>query len=225
MKFIRALYLIAALSACSTGMMAQTQSSGYFLHTITKGQSLYSIASMYNVTTGDIVKMNPGSDQKIKTGETLKIPQKNIGTEQQMFHTIQSGETLYKLTQRYGVTAQRICQANPGLSAENFRIGQVIVIPAKVTDSEEIIMNEVKAAQTIRPATTSTPLKPNCRDMHKVERKETIFSISRLYGITEAELIAANPELRTEKLKKEDSFVFHILRIQRLKRLWIIRLP
>ncbi len=77
----------------------------------------------------------------------MKIPQKNIGTEQQMFHTIQSGETLYKLTQRYGVTAQRICQANPGLSAENFRIGQVIVIPAKVTDSEEIIMNEVKAAQ------------------------------------------------------------------------------
>ena len=59
MKFIRALYLIAALSASSTGMMAQTQSSGYFLHTITKGQSLYSIASMYNVTTGDIVKMNP----------------------------------------------------------------------------------------------------------------------------------------------------------------------
>lgn len=76
MKFIRALYLIAALSASSTGMMAQTQSSGYFLHTITKGQSLYSIASMYNVTTGDIVKMNPGSDQKIKTGETLKIPQR-----------------------------------------------------------------------------------------------------------------------------------------------------
>ena len=65
MKFIRALYLIAALSASSTGMMAQTQSSGYFLHTITKGQSLYSIASMYNVTTGDIVKMNPGGFTRI----------------------------------------------------------------------------------------------------------------------------------------------------------------
>ncbi|WP_304383822.1 PBP1 and LysM peptidoglycan-binding domain-containing protein, partial [Phocaeicola sartorii] len=122
---------------------------------------------------------------------------------QQVFHTIQAGETLYKLTQRYGVTAQRICQANPGLSAENFRIGQVIVIPAKATDSEEVIMNEVKAGQTPPAvATASTPLKPNCRDMHKVARKETIFSISRLYGITEAELIAANPELRTEKLKK-----------------------
>ena len=202
MKFIRAIYLIAALSATSAGMMAQAQSSGYFLHTITKGQSLYSIASMYNVTTGDIVKMNPGSEDKIKAGETLKIPQKNAGTEQQMFHTIQPGETLYKLTLRYGVTAQRICQANPGLSAENFRIGQVIAIPAKSTDSEEIIINEVKADQKAKSVAPSTPLKPNCRDMHKVQRKETIFSISRMYDITEAELIAANPELRTEKLKK-----------------------
>lgn len=200
MKFIRALYLIAALSATSPGMMAQTQPSGYFLHTITKGQSLYSIASMYNVTTGDIVKMNPGSEEKIKAGETLKIPQKGVGAEQPLFHTIQPGETLYKLTQRYGVTAQRICQANPGLSAENFRIGQVIAIPAKTeTNQKVVVQKEEKPAIS---TTTSTPLKPNCRDMHKVERKETIFSISRLYGISEAELIAANPELRTEKLKK-----------------------
>ena len=203
MKFIRALYLIAALSATSPGMMAQTQSSGYFLHTITKGQSLYSIASMYNVTTSDIIKMNPGSEDKIKAGETLKIPQKSAGGEQQKFHTIQAGETLYKLTQRYGITAQDICRANPGLSAENFRIGQVIAIPAAPVSSESTIINEVtSAAKNTVPATTSTPLKPKCRDMHKVQRKETIFSISRQYGITEAELIAANPELRTEKLKK-----------------------
>ena len=38
--------------------------------------------------------------------------------------------------------------------------------------------------------------------MHRVQRKETIYSISKLYGITEEELIAANPELRTKKLKR-----------------------
>ena len=201
MKFIQALYLVAALSVAPVGMMAQTLSSdSYFLHTITKGQSLYSIASMYNVTTADIIKLNPGSSEQIKAGERLKIPQKNAGSGQQTFHTIQAGETLYKLTQRYGVTAQHICKANPGLSAENFRIGQVIVIPAQTESSEETIINEVKSAGAVSSA--STPLKPKCRDMHRVERKETIYSISRLYGITEAELIAANPELRTEKLKK-----------------------
>ena len=201
MKFIQALYLVAALSVAPVGMMAQTHSSdSYFLHTITKGQSLYSIASMYNVTTADIIKLNPGSSEQIKAGERLKIPQKNAGSGQQTFHTIQAGETLYKLTQRYGVTAQHICKANPGLSAENFRIGQVIVIPAQTESSEETIINEVKSAGAVSSA--STPLKPKCRDMHRVERKETIYSISRLYGITEAELIAANPELRIEKLKK-----------------------
>ena len=201
MKFIQALYLVAALSVAPVGMMAQTHSSdSYFLHTITKGQSLYSIASMYNVTTADIIKLNPGSSEQIKAGERLKIPQKNAGSGQQTFHTIQAGETLYKLTQRYGVTAQHICKANPGLSAENFRIGQVIVIPAQTESSEGTIINEVKSAGAVSSA--STPLKPKCRDMHRVERKETIYSISRLYGITEAELIAANPELRTEKLKK-----------------------
>lgn len=199
MKLIQALYLAAVLTAAPAGMMAQTQSSGYFLHTITKGQSLYSIASMYEVTPADIIKINPGSEEKINAGETLKIPQKAIGTSQQTFHTIQSGETLYKLTQRYGVTAQKICKANPGLSAENFRIGQVIVIPAQA-DSLEVAISE--AVQQVAPVTDSTPLKPKCRDMHQVERKETIFSICQLYGVTEAELIAANPELRTEKLKK-----------------------
>lgn len=203
MKFIRALYFAAALSVASTGMMAQSQSAnGYFLHTITKGQSLYSIASMYDVTSAEIMKMNPGSDVKIKAGETLKIPQKSIEASQQVFHTIQAGETLYKLTQRYGITAQKICQANPGLSAENFRIGQVIAIPSKLGNSEEAIINEVKSSAQTVSSTPATPLKPKCRDMHRVERKETIYSISRLYGISESELIAANPELRKGKLKK-----------------------
>lgn len=198
MKLIRILYLFVFLALTGNVMTLRAQSAGYFLHTVTKGQSLYSIASMYHVTTADIIRLNPGSEDKIKAGETLKIPQKDNGT-QQTFHTIQQGETLYRLTQRYGVTAQRICQANPGLSAENFRIGQVIAIPARESDSEEVIISEIKKSAH---ESAATGLQPNCREMHQVERKETIYSISRKYGITEAELIAANPELRTEKLKK-----------------------
>ena len=53
--------------ACSFGAFAQENQS-YFLHTIEKGQSLYSISSMYGVTQSDIVKLNPGSDEKIFVG-------------------------------------------------------------------------------------------------------------------------------------------------------------
>ena len=117
-------------SACSIGAIAQENQS-YFLHTIEKGQSLYSIASMYGVSQSDIIKLNPGSDEKIFIGRTLRIPRSAANIQKETYHTIETGETLYRLTVKYNVSAKAICDANPGLSAENFRIGQVIRIPSK----------------------------------------------------------------------------------------------
>ena len=200
MKLIKALYLATALSVAPIGAMFAQSTSGHFMHTVTKGQSLYSISSMYNVPIADIVKLNPGSDQRIKVGQALKIPQ--TGTENQVvFHTIQAGETLYKLSVKYGVSVERICRANPGLSVKNFRTGQVIAIPpvGGKSTSEEAKPAIEQAPQVVE---NNEPLKPKCRDMHKVERKETVYSISRMYNITEAELIEANPELKSQKLKR-----------------------
>lgn len=197
MKPLRRWLLIGLFAGLPICLRAQNATT-YFLHTIARGESISSIAATYNVAVADIVRLNPGSDKVIKAGEKLRIPQ-TTGQGGVRFHTIQAGETLYKLTQLYGVSVQDICNANPGLSANNFRSGQVIIIPAPDT--------------TAAPALPSAPARPaeqkadgnpqqDFRDMHKVKRRETIYSISREYGITEEELIAANPELRTEKLKK-----------------------
>ena len=74
------------------------ENQSYFLHTIEKGQSLYSISSMYGVSQADIIRLNPGCDEKIYAGQTIKIPQKKTAQQSEIFHTIQAGETLYKLT-------------------------------------------------------------------------------------------------------------------------------
>lgn len=201
MKLIHTICLSLALSFGSI-ITAQAQ-SGYFLHTVTKGQSLYSISTMYNVTMEDLIRLNPGCEKQIRAGESLKIPQANSGSNQgkPTFHTIQAGETLYQLTLKYNVTVQAICTANPGLSASNFRIGQVISIPAQTA------IQPAKENLSETAAQTSSEKKTDWRDMHKVERKETIFSISRQYGISEEELTAANPELKKGKLKR-GSFLF-----------------
>ena len=201
MKFLRVLCLATILSVAPAGMIVAQSTAGHFIHTVTKGQSLYSISSMYNVSIADIVKENPGSDAGIKVGQSLKIPQN--GDNQVTFHTIQSGETLYKLSVKYGVSVERICQANPGLSAKNFRVDQVIAIPP-VAKSEQVSA-EVIDQLPVSPAKVEKKdesLKPNCRDMHRVERKETVYSICKQYGITEEELLAANPEIKNKKLKK-----------------------
>lgn len=195
MKFIHTVCFSLALSMGSLSLPVQAQSSNtYFLHTVTKGQSLYSIASMYKVSTSDIVRLNPGSNTQIRAGEVLKIPQTQLSNkESNTFHTIQAGETLYQLTVKYNVTAQAICAANPGLSASNFRIGQVISIP---------VQGESQSTSSDKTVSQPAIQKNEWKEMHKVQRKETIFSISRMYDITEEELIAANPELQKGKLKK-----------------------
>ena len=200
MKLIKAICLAMALTIAPAGMMMAQSTSGHFLHTVTKGQSLYSISSMYNVSISDIVKLNPGSDERIKVGQALKIPQTSA-ENQVVFHTIQAGETLYKLSVKHGVSVERICRANPGLSVKNFRVGQVIAIPPKSkATSEATTQTPVPTPQV--QSTPTEPLKPKCRDMHKIQRKETVYSISRMYGITEEELMAANPEIKNKKLKK-----------------------
>lgn len=204
MKFIQSVFLALALMAGSSiKVMAQASAeSGYFLHTVTKGQSLYSISSMYNVSIDDIVRLNPGSDKQIREGAALKIPQTvSTNSDKPVFHTIQAGETLYRLSVKYNITTQAICEANPGLSSENFRSGQVIIIPVQSASKTEKETPKATAKEE------TTVKKNDWKDMHKVERKETIFSISREYGITEEELIAANPELKNGKLKR-GTFLF-----------------
>lgn len=107
----------------------------------------------------------------------------------QQYHTIQKGETLFHLTQVYQVTAEAICNLNPGLSASNFQIGQTIAIPASNGQVEQT--RKVEQVQTNRPADA----KDNYQTIHKVSKKETIFGICMAYGITENELRAANPEM------------------------------
>lgn len=190
MKPINRIFLFLLFISVSYAVSYAQENQSYFLHTIEKGQSLYSISKMYNVTTSDIIRLNPGCDEKIYAGQTIKIPKGKESQKGETFHTIQAGETLYKLTTMYNVSAKDICEANPGLSAENFRIGQVILIPQK--EEKEVAVQTPPVEQN----NIQGPVVPRCKDMHKVKRKETIFSVSREYGISEQELIAANPELK-----------------------------
>ena len=189
MKPINRLFLFLLFISASYAISYAQENQSFFLHTIEKGQSLYSISKMYNVTTSDIIRLNPGCDEKIYAGQTIKIPKGKDTQKGETFHTIQAGETLYKLTTMYNVSAKAICEANPGLSAENFRIGQVILIPL-----EKEPTNTVQTSVT-QPAIQG-PVVARCKEMHKVKRKETIFSVSREYEISEQELINANPELK-----------------------------
>ena len=177
----------------------------YFMHTVTQGQGLYSISRMYGVTEDEIIRLNPGSEKVIRAGEQLKIPSKKT-TASGKFHTIQKGETLYRLSVENRISVKELCDANPGLSVENFKIGQVITIPAP-SDEDPLASTleqagddtpqEIKAAVQTIQADTAT-----IKNTHVVKKRETIFRITRTYGITQEEFLEANPEYKYNKLKQ-----------------------
>lgn len=160
----------------------------YFTHEVKAGETLYSISTMYGVPVSSIKDLNPEISESIITGQSIKIPKKNGGSA--IHHIIQPGETLYRLTKTYNVSADAICEANPGLNADNFRAGTAIIIPASTPENA--------------PAQEKVP---ECRQMYMVEKKETIYSISKKFNITEEELLAANPQIKSNKKIKKGEYI------------------
>lgn len=93
-------------------------------------------------------------------------------------HTVQAGETLYRISKAYGVAVEEIVRANPGLTAENLKKGSTIVIPGIAQSGQ-----------------TTAAGQPAIRITHVVKAKETLWGISQAYGITLDELVQANPEM------------------------------
>jgi LysM repeat protein len=104
----------------------QSQNPDYFLHTVERGQTVYSISKMYNVSIETIYHLNPGSETGIKIAGQLKIPQESGSY---FYHTIQPKETLYSVSRKYQMKGEDILAVNPGLLLETFNTGTVIRIP------------------------------------------------------------------------------------------------
>lgn len=161
--------------------------SNIFHHTIERGQTVYSIATMYGVSENDIYRLNPGSKESIKAGAILIIPQKEASSTSDLkpddvyiYHTIQPKETLYSLTIKYNIPATRIVEANPGLSVETFTIGKIIRIPP--TSIEDLPTTEIKSVTK--------------EIEYRVQRRETMYSICRKFNISSSELTKRNPQLK-----------------------------
>ena len=190
-------------------LSVNAQEITYTSHTVEQGETLYSISKKYNTTVANIIKFNPECKEKLSIGQSLKIHSNSIKAEKDIIatpnsngdihHTIQNGETLYRLSKIYGITTQEICDANPGLSTSSFRVGEVVIIPNQGNKAKtEFVKSDI--AENEEDDDNKECTTPNT---HKVKKGETLYSISRKYDITIEELTNANPILKDGKLKKK----------------------
>lgn len=107
---------------------------------------------------------------------------------QKVTHTVQPGETLFKISQNYGVTVQQIIDCNQGLTADLIQSGQKLQIPVPQLPQQ----------------TQAKPVPQVQMKEYKVKRKDTPYSLAKANHITVDELMDANPQLKADgyKLKK-----------------------
>lgn len=113
-------------------------------------------------------------------------------------YEVQPGETFYSIARKHGVTVASLLELNPGLQVDNIMAGQKI----NVSVTSQTAPVSAISAQSTAVRSQLGDIRPKYKTQHEVRKKETIYSLSRLYGITEDELIAANPFLKSGKLKK-----------------------
>ena len=116
-----------------------TNPNSMFLYTVKKGDSLYSIARVYDTTVDEIKKINNLTSNSLSIGQVLKLPE-NYTKESEMSlpnyinYVVQKGDSLYSISKKYNVSPDIIIKDN-ALSSNLLSIGQNL----KIRVMEEVI--------------------------------------------------------------------------------------
>lgn len=230
------------------GILSFTISCGqqkrYVSYTLKQGESIADVAKRLDISTADLLRLNPDVTDKPEVNTVIVIPNPKIvnnnssntsqsdneyvveedntsdakndddsKTEevtQEKYQTIQvksyethevlPGETVYRITKRYGITKEELCNLNPdfpNLRNNIVNIGQILKVKAieeTVTmNKEEILKNYIT---------------------HTVKSKETIYGLTRFYNVSLENLIALNPEY--PELKNNKLSIGQFLKIKSL---------
>jgi len=153
-----------------------------FIHEVRAGETLFSIAKKYNVQPEGIKMLNKLKKNEIKVGDKLIINpnQPKISPDREAvipgYHTVSSGETLYSISKLYNTTVAELKSLNE-LESDTIRLGdELIVVPLNGEKPKEDKVSD----------------NPDEPIFYMVKEKETLYSISRKFGVTENDLRTLN---------------------------------
>jgi len=91
------------------------------VYIVKSGDTLYKIANKFGITVDDLKQTNNLVGNSLSIGQELIIPGESV-TEEKIY-IVKSGESLYSIANKYGVTVNELKDLN-NLISNNLSIGQ-----------------------------------------------------------------------------------------------------
>lgn len=200
-KFKVVLFFLFLVSAISFA-----QQKKYVSYVVKDGETIKSIAKDFDLSTRDLLKLNPDVSRKPDAETVIIVPNKNYGKNVSTgevvtnivddgLYAVQPKETLYGISKKFDISISDLIKANPELE-NGLKIGMKINIPSLKVSSE---------------------ISEDGYILHTVVKDNTIYNLTKKYDVTEAELLKLNPTLKDglklgmvlkiEKIKSEEIIV------------------
>ena len=156
--------VVRAIAIYTKNDYVPTSKGDYY--TVKKGDSLYSIARLYDVSVADLKIANKLTSNVLSIGQVLKIPDIVEKSDTSVYY-VKKGDSLYGIAKSYGVSVEDIKKLN-NLSNNNLSIGQELLIPG--LSSENV---------------------PSVK-VYTVVKGDSLYKIANLYGVSVDDLKSAN---------------------------------
>ena len=151
-------------------------------YTVEKGDTLYGIANKFSTTVQAIKKINNLTTNTLLPGQQIYIPTPSTPTPTQptnppvpqepetpyLIYTIQRGDSLWKISQKYDIPVNDIIAFN-NLSSVNLQIGDELRIP--ITSQEDNTSNQFS---------------------YTVKKGDTLWSIAKQFNVSVDSIKATN---------------------------------
>ena len=142
-----------------------------FLYTVKRGDSLYSIAMIYNTTVDEIKKLNYLSNDNLYVGQVLRIPEmytkpEDMNIPQFVNYTVKKGDSLYSIADKYKISVNQVMQDN-ALSNSILKVGQNLKI--------RIINGEVEVEECFGDNSSLDTV-------YIVQKGDSLYSIAKKYS-------------------------------------------
>ena len=161
----------------------------YYEYTITQGDGLFAIARRFGIKQSDLHEANDNLSTDIKAGDKILIPIIENTPENKSnaltTHVVEAKQTLYGISKMYNISVDSLLALNPSAKA-GIKVGETLIISRN---------KSIKQQPMVEPNVEKTQ-NQDANITHVVNRKETLFSISKKYNVAIHDLISLNPELK-----------------------------